>query len=74
MIKPMISLDSLSEPFDFDKARAELAVPERFRIEAAIAIGRRGDKASLPEALQAREAPSGRHEIETFAHQGNFIV
>ena len=46
----------------------------RFRIEAAIAIGRQGDKASLPEALQAREAPSGRHEIETFAHQGNFIV
>jgi nitroreductase len=59
---------------DFDKARAELAVPERFRIEAAIAIGRQGDKASLPEALQTREAPSGRHEIETFAHQGNFIV
>jgi len=47
-------------------------VPERFRIEAAIAIGRQGDKATLPEALQAREAPSDRKPIEAFAYQGNF--
>ncbi|WP_088185252.1 nitroreductase family protein [Sphingobium sp. Z007] len=57
---------------DFDKARAELAVPERFRIEAAVAIGRQGDKALLPEALQAREEPSDRKPIEAFAHSGNF--
>jgi hypothetical protein len=57
---------------DFDKARAELAVPERFRIEAAVAIGRQGDKSVLPEALQAREEPSDRKPIEAFAHQGNF--
>lgn len=57
---------------DFDKARAELAVPERFRIEAAVAIGRQGDKSVLPEALQAREEPSDRKPIESFAHQGNF--
>ncbi len=57
---------------DFDKARTELAVPERFRIEAAVAIGRQGDKAMLPEALQAREEPSDRKPIEAFAHSGNF--
>jgi len=57
---------------DFDKARAELAVPERFRIEAAVAIGRQGDKALLPEALQEREVPSDRKPIEAFAHPGNF--
>ncbi|BBF68937.1 nitroreductase family protein [Sphingomonas bisphenolicum] len=57
---------------DFDKARAELAVPERFRIEAAVAIGRQGDKAILPEALQAREAPSDRKPVEAFAHAGSF--
>ncbi|WP_311269233.1 nitroreductase family protein [Sphingobium sp. WCS2017Hpa-17] len=57
---------------DFDRARAELAVPERFRIEAAVAIGRQGDKSVLPEALQAREEPSDRKPIESFAHQGNF--
>lgn len=58
---------------DFDKARAELAVPERFRIETAIAIGRQGDKSILPEALAAREAPSDRKPVESFARAGNFI-
>lgn len=59
---------------DFDKARAELAVPDRFRIEAAIAIGRQGDKAILPEGLQAREVPSDRKPIEAFAVAGNFTA
>lgn len=57
---------------DFDKARAELSVPERYRIEAATAIGRQGDKSVLPEALQEREEPSGRHPVESFAFAGNF--
>ena len=34
---------------DFDAARAALRVPERFRIEAAVAVGRRGDPSLLPE-------------------------
>lgn len=57
---------------DFDKARAELGVPERFRLEAAVAIGRQGDKSLLPPALQEREAPSDRKPIEDFAFAGNF--
>ena len=57
---------------DFDRARTELGVPDRFRIEAAVAIGRQGDKSVLPEALQAREEPSGRNEITAFATPGNF--
>jgi len=57
---------------DFTKARQELDVPERFRIEAAVAIGRIADKAILPEALQAREAPSGRKDISEFVGVGNF--
>jgi nitroreductase len=57
---------------DFDRARVELDVPADFRIEAAIAIGRRGDKAHLPEQLQAREQPSGRKELEAFVHRGRF--
>jgi nitroreductase len=59
---------------DFEKARAELRVPERFRIEAAAAIGRRADKATLPETLQAREAPSGRREPHEYAFEGGFPV
>lgn len=57
---------------DFDAARKELAVPDRFRIEAAVAIGRQGDKSVLPEQLQAREAPSDRKPIEDFVFAGNF--
>ncbi|WP_420144562.1 nitroreductase family protein [Sphingobium sp.] len=59
---------------DFDKARVELAVPDRFRIEAAVAIGRQGDKSILPEALQSREFPSDRKDIAEFAHPGNFAA
>lgn len=58
---------------DFDRARTELAVPERFHIEAAVAIGRMGDKATLPEALQSREVPSDRKPVESIAFQGNFV-
>jgi len=57
---------------DFDRVRAELGVPERFRIEAAAAIGRIGDADSLPEHLKAREAPSGRKPIGDFAFRGGF--
>ena len=57
---------------DFPAAAESLGVPDSFKVEAAIAIGRMGDPATLPEKLQERESPSerkGRHEI---AHAGNF--
>lgn len=57
---------------DMDAARTVLRLPERFRIEAAIAIGRRGEKSMLPEALQAREEPSGRKPVDQFAFEGAF--
>jgi hypothetical protein len=57
---------------DYERARVELAVPDRFRAEAGVAIGRIGDKSLLPEALQAREAPSGRKPIGEFAFHGRF--
>ena len=55
---------------DFDAARVALEIPDRFRLEAAAVIGRLGDKASLPEALQAREKPSDRKPIADFAFEG----
>ncbi|MPW09004.1 nitroreductase family protein [Paraburkholderia sp. CNPSo 3155] len=54
--------------------RAELAIPEDYAIEAAVAIGRAGDKASLPEALQKREAPSPRNPLPTFVAEGRFAL
>jgi predicted oxidoreductase (fatty acid repression mutant protein) len=53
-------------------ARAELRVPERWRIEAAAVVGRIGDPAMLDEKLRAREAPSGRKSVEEFAFAGSF--
>jgi len=58
--------------FDMDTAFAQLQVPQGYRIEAAIAIGRRGDKSLLPEAMQSREEPNGRLPIEQLIMEGRF--
>lgn len=57
---------------DFDRARTELAVPERYRIEAAVAIGRKGSPESLPEGLREREVPSGRKPVSALSVAGRF--
>lgn len=57
---------------DFDRARTELAVPDSYRIEAGVAIGRLGAPASLPEGLRDREVPSSRKPIEEIAFAGAF--
>lgn len=58
--------------FDVDAARAAMAVPEDYRIEAAIAIGRIGDPATLAEGLRAREVPSGRTPLDQLVSEGVF--
>jgi nitroreductase len=57
---------------DFERARETLGVPERYRIEAAAAVGRIGDPATLDEKLRAREVPSGRKPVEQFAFAGGW--
>ncbi len=57
---------------DFDRVQEELAVPERYRVEAAAAVGRIGDPETLPEKLRAREIPSGRKPVEEFAFRGGW--
>jgi nitroreductase len=57
---------------DFDRARTELKVPERYRFEAAAVVGRAGDKALLDERLRAREVPSDRKPIADFAFRGEW--
>ncbi len=59
--------------FDIEKSYGVLGVPaEDFRIEAAVAIGKPGDKSMLPEFLHAREQPSGRSPIASLIHEGAF--
>jgi hypothetical protein len=57
---------------DFDAARRELQVPERYRIEAAFVIGRKASPDKLPEKLREREAPSGRRPVCEVAINGPF--
>lgn len=57
---------------DKDKARTELDIPAGYTVEAAVAIGKPGDKSSLPESLQARELPSPRKPVSSFAFEGQF--
>ncbi len=58
--------------FDQARAFAELDFPEGYRVEAAIAIGRKGDPGLLPEGLRAREMPSGRNPLAAQVFEGKF--
>ena len=58
--------------FDMARAATELHVPQGYTVEAAIAVGRLGDPASLPEMLRAREAPNTRDPVASFAFEGAF--
>jgi hypothetical protein len=57
---------------DFDRARVELQVPERYRFEAAAVVGRVGDISTLDESLRAREVPSERKPVTDFAFRGRW--
>ncbi|HKH81788.1 MAG TPA: nitroreductase family protein [Methylovirgula sp.] len=58
--------------FDVERSMVDLKIPEDYRPEAAIAIGRRGDKSALPEYLRAREFPNSRHPQKDFVFEGGF--
>jgi nitroreductase len=57
---------------DMDRAFKELNVPAGYRVEAAYAIGRKGDPANLPAQLRAREFPSDRLALSEIAFEGGF--
>jgi nitroreductase len=56
--------------FDVDRAACALNAPAGHRVEAVIAVGRRGDPAQLPERLAARERPSDRLPLEEIRFEG----
>ncbi|BAP43998.1 nitroreductase family protein [Pseudomonas sp. LJDD11] len=60
--------------FDQDLTRQELKIPEHYAIHAVIAVGKAGDKASLPEYLQGREVPSPRQPVSELAAEGDFSL
>ena len=58
--------------FDVEGTVPTLNLPEDYRPEAAVAVGRKGDPATLPEGLRAREMPNGRNPQSQFTFQGGF--
>ena len=58
--------------FDKERAFAELRLPQGYRVEQAIAIGRRADRSTLPEAMASREQPSNRLPLAQVAMEGTF--
>ena len=56
---------------DFAKAAEVLKVPEGYRIEAAIALGRQAPIERLPEPLREREVISGRKPVSEIAFAGD---
>lgn len=57
---------------DREKAKEVLGIPEGFRVEAAVAIGKIAPKETLPEDLLKREVPSGRKTVAEFVSEGRF--
>ncbi|MDV6331501.1 nitroreductase family protein [Asticcacaulis sp. 201] len=57
---------------EYDKVPVVLGLPDTLKVEAAVAIGYQGEASSLPEGLQAREAPSGRLPLADIAFKGHF--
>ena len=61
--------------FDHERCYEVLGVPrDDLRVEAAVAVGRQGDRSLLPEDLQAREAPSSREPVAKLVFEGRFQV
>jgi nitroreductase len=57
----------------YELVRETLRIPERFALNAACAIGRRGDPGRLDEKLRTREFPSDRKPQAEFVFRGGFL-
>lgn len=57
---------------DRDKAKDVLGIPDGFRVEAGLAIGKIAPKETLPEDLLKREVPSTRKPVTDFISEGRF--
>lgn len=60
------------EGFDYEKLRDGLKIPESFKVEAMVAIGKLGDKTKLPEAIREREKPTPRKPLKDIVAKGHF--
>jgi len=60
------------EGFDYERARKELNIPDKYDVLAMVAIGKRGKTEDLPEQIQEREFPSDRKPLNEIVMEGTF--
>ena len=60
------------EGFDYERARAQLRIPDEFQVEAMAVVGKPGAKELLPEKLQKRETPNDRRKLSQSICEGPF--
>ena len=58
--------------FDYEKAKTALKIPDDFRVEAMVVIGKPGKKEDLPQGLQERETPNDRRSLSEVAIEGPY--
>lgn len=58
--------------FDYDVARANFNIPDTYKPEVVIALGRPGKREDLPENMQAMEFPSDRKKLSELISEGKF--
>lgn len=58
--------------FDYEKAKSALKIPDGFRVEAMVAIGKPGKKEDLSEKLRERETPNERRKLSETVFEGPF--
>ncbi|MEK6282879.1 MAG: nitroreductase family protein [Acidobacteriota bacterium] len=58
--------------FDYARARSDLNIPEGYKVEAMIAVGKPSDPETLAPELREREMPSTRRPLEQTICEGKY--
>ena len=58
--------------FDYERARADLQIPDNFDVMIMIAIGKKGPKDNLPPRLREAEYPNDRKPLTEIVMEGQF--
>lgn len=58
--------------FNYSRVKEVCEIPDNHQIEAMAAIGKQGEKESLPEGIREKEKPSDRKPLEELVMKGKF--
>jgi len=59
--------------FNYQKAQADLNIPDSYQIEAMCAVGKKGSLDVLPEAIQKEEHRREKKSLKDLVSEGKFI-